>query len=157
MDPVAWELLFRRLGQTMNPIGLLPVNLMSLASVAFGLWMFFTSAHYRKTLDGKFEVWLPKDGSCIPGNYFEAKDRLRLQLRYDGTGGLRRRVGGREVRSDEELMAAIDQGRDPDLNVPVGIDALLDMSWGEIVRTMGLCKRRGFRVELVAPIEVSQR
>jgi hypothetical protein len=124
----------------MKPFGVLPAFL----SVGMGAWMLFTSGMYRKTLEGKIEVGFPKDRSCTPLSYFKTEDRLHLELWGDG----RRWVGGREVGSDEELVAALEAGRHPDLDVPVGVQASRDTSWREVVRTMGLCVKGGFRLEM---------
>src|SRR5690349_10280361 len=142
----------------MGRFNLLPTYSVAFASVAFCAWVFFTSAHYRKTLDGKFEVWLAKDGSKKSRGCFEAEERIRLQLRYDVAGGLHRWVGGHEVRSDEELASTLRDHRSDEWDfVPASIDALPDMSWSEVVRTMGLCEKQGCRVQLVPPREIIRR
>lgn len=141
----------------MRPFGFLSANLLMFLGVALCTWTYYTSGHHWKSLDGKFEVRLPRDRSCTPPSYFEAEDRLRVQLRYDESGRLRRWVGGVEVGPDDELRAAIDKGRHPELDVPLGIDALRDMSWAEIVRTMGLCAKQGLQVTLVGPVEIPAR
>jgi len=137
----------------MGAFNLLPVNLTALAGVAFCLWVFFTSSLPGKTLETCIEVSLPKDGSKSTLDYDEAKERLRVQLRYDHAGRLDRWVGGKAVHSDQELMDEIASRRHSRWDLPVGIDALREMSWREIVRTMGLCERRGFKAELAAPQE----
>ena len=139
----------------MAALKLLPVNLIAFAAVISCLWMFVSSASF-KTSEGWIEVTLPKDGGKSTQDYDDAEERLRLTLRFD-SGRLRRWVNGLEVGSDEDLMKAIDRNRSRRWDIPVGIDALRDMSWREIVRTMGLCQKVGFRVSFAAPVEMPLR
>lgn len=132
-------------------------GLTSFASVVICLWMFFTSAQYQKTLEGKLEVRLPQDRSLTPLKYYETMDNLRIRLRYDEAGRLARWVGETPIHTDEELMAALTERRDDEWDVPVGIDAQDEMAWAEIVRTMGLCEKQGLRVEMVSPMETPRR
>jgi biopolymer transport protein ExbD len=94
------------------------------------------------------ELRLPKDRSCCGVPDYALIDSVRVTLR-DG----RRWVGDREVRTDDELVMVIGtrlRGRE----VPIGIDALKDAPWRELVRVIGLCKQHGFEdVVLAAPRE----
>jgi hypothetical protein len=121
-------------------------GLASFASVVFCLWMFFTSALYRKTHEGKLEVRFHKDGSKISFADYKAAESIRLSLRLDpDSGRLVRQVGGREVRSDAELLRLI-QSASVEKWVPISLDAHPAVPWKEVVGLLALCKSLGFGI-----------
>jgi hypothetical protein len=123
----------------------------SFASVLLCVSMFFIGAQRIKVDEGQFlELRLPRDSSCRGLPDFALIDSVRITLRGD-----RRWVGDREVRTDDELAMVIGsrlRGRD----VQIGIDALPDEPWANLIHHIDLCKRYGWD-EIVFAVPKEER
>jgi biopolymer transport protein ExbD len=128
-----------------NPVA---VNVVPLVDVIFCLCVFFMCSFKFRQLEGKFDTWLPKDGSTGE-NAFPAPEpsEMRVALRWDEqTGVVERRFGIRVIRDDADLQRTIAGARDawmargrPD--VPLTIDSDARVPWSEVTAVVNLAKR----------------
>ncbi|MCE9595237.1 MAG: biopolymer transporter ExbD [Planctomycetes bacterium] len=133
------------MGDEDNPVA---INVTPLIDVIFCLCVFFMCSFRFKQLEGKFDTWLPKDkGNKNTVIQSDMPKEVRIALFWDKVAGKTiRRMGDREVRSDEELQNLIrDAYRDLVLanhpDAPVTIDAQGAVPWNEVMKVVNMCKR----------------
>ena len=140
-----------------NPVA---VNVVPLVDVIFCLCVFFMCSFKFRQLEGKFDTWLPKDGSPGNGDYVPEPSEMRIALLWDERAQrVERRFGVRAVPDDADLERTIGGARDawiargkPD--APLTIDADVHVPWSEVTTVVNLAKRLGIadvRFALGAP------
>jgi biopolymer transport protein ExbD len=128
-----------------NPVA---INVTPLIDVIFCLCVFFMCSFRFKQLEGKFDTWLPKGkGNSGVSAATDILKEVRIAMFWDKDAQKTiRRMGTREVRSNEELQTLIrDSYRDLVLannpDAPVTIDAQAAVPWNEVMTVVNICKR----------------
>ena len=141
-----------------NPV---EINVTAMVDVIFCLCIFFMCSFHFKQLEGKIDAWMPKDG---PGNQIgEVKDKVKLEevrvfMHWEAsTGRTIRKIGNRNpVENDSQLTQTIDEIKKDyekvgKTEVPVVIDATVDVPWQDVVHVVDLCKH-----EKLSPIRFTE-
>jgi biopolymer transport protein ExbD len=129
-----------------NPVA---VNVVPLVDVIFCLCVFFMCSFKFRQLEGKFDTWLPKDGSTGPGIPAPEPSEMRIALLWDErTGQVERRFGVRVVPDDQDLARTIGGARDAWLSrgrpdAPLTIDSDVRVPWSEVTTVVNIAKRLG--------------
>jgi biopolymer transport protein ExbD len=143
-----------------NPV---PVNVTAMVDVIFCLSIFFMCAFHFRQLEGKMDSWLPSDGGVkdAPLNPVQLEE-VRISLRYlpdaaDPASTVRRQVGPRAVRTDEELRDALrsllsSYAKAGVADVRAVIDSDPFVPWSMVVAALSLCREEGLRnIAFAAP------
>ena len=143
-----------------NPV---PINVTPLIDIIFCLIIFFMCSFHFKALQGRMDAWMPADRGVhdkvvAPDVLL---DEIRIEVTRDGAGVLHRRIGAREIGSDQELCDVI-SAQEADFramnrgDAPVTIDAGLRAPWEAVVHVLDLCRsRRVARVQFASALAVS--
>jgi len=129
-----------------NPVG---INVVPLVDIIFCLCVFFMCSFKFRSVEMKFDTWMPKDLGPPDGSVpAPPPSEIRVALLWDEkTQTVTRKLGVRNVPDDAELEQLLDgaksawneRGR-PD--APLTIDADVRVPWGEVTNVVNLAKRR---------------
>lgn len=125
----------------------LPLNVVPLIDVIFCLLLFFMCSFHFKSLEGKFEAWLPADKGIRGVPPPIQNPEFRVTLAYDATlEKTTRRFGRTDYTNDDELGAVLRQQFDYYRNgakePSLVIESRPNVPWDDVVRVLDIARAR---------------